>query len=1198
MIKDELENQQVDSVTESASIHVVGIGASAGSLEALENLFEQVDHQPMLTYVVVQHLSPKFKSYMDELLAKKTDLPISHIKNGMKLEANKIYLAPPRTLIDIENDVFRVKELSEKPTLSFPIDHFFKSLAKKKDKGIAVILSGKGNDGTGGIASVFDAGGTVVVQQKASAKFEEMPRFAIESGKVDYIVTPQKMAEIFEKVIDQQPNNLLFTEHIEDRDTLLVLEQICSLIQRKSGINFTCYKRNTILRRIEKRIQINQLPFRSLEEYKEYLIDHPDEIVKLQKDLLINVTEFFRDEQAFQIIENQVLPALIDKKRKENDRDIRIWVAGCSTGEEAYSIAILIQEYLEFIDETFQVKIFATDLDRDAIGKASVGEYAGQAIVGVSKERLERYFDYDGSSYQVKKEIRRMIIFAPHNIAKDSPFVNLDLVSCRNMLIYFQSSLQQKILSMFHFALKKDGYMFLGPSETIGKLTDMFEPIHHKWKIFKYVESSHGYSSVIQTPKHPRKATVERSNILSAFQERRSNTNSLNPIYSTLIEQFVVPCLVVNEENEIVITGGNVQKYVKLPNGNATMNVLKMVPTNLSVAIGTALKRVRSEQEEVCYHHIRVFDGDDKEFVNLTVKPFYENNDTSSSLSIILLEKENKQELTMSLSLETKQYDLESNVQQLMADMETELIYTKESMQTLIEELETSNEEYQSTNEELIAANEELQSSNEELQSVNEELVNVNLEHEKKIQELRDLNNDMDNLLISTNIATLFLDENLNIKRFTPEVTKLINLIQVDIGRPVSHLSHNLKYDHLIEDAKTVLQTYQKQEFDVQCKEGKWYRLRLHPYRTKENFIRGVVITFVDITEMKTMNEALEIKSFALEQSPASIMMVDDTGTIDYVNRTYEKNVYKCKNDLLGHSIFELYDSDQAKETLTEAWQSVKQGNRWDGTCMYVTDQGEERWEDVTFMPILNHFNELKRFLRVAEDITEKRTTEDLLRKSEMLSALGEMAAGIAHEIRNPLTALKGFLQLMQAENKGDQQYLSIMSNEFNRIELIINELLVLARPHAVEFEKQDVTSILKDVIMLLETQAIMNNSQLVHRFEEELPFINCVDKELKQVFINIVRNAIEAMPNGGNVHISTSIEKDKVKIQFRDEGKGIPKERLKRIGEPFYTTKEKGTGLGMMVSYKIIQSHKGFMKFESEIGVGTTVTILLPIQE
>lgn len=1127
MIKEEPIKQQ--PITDSKVIQIVGIGASAGSLEALEKLFERVKPHSQLSYVIVQHLSPKFKSYMDELLAKKTNIPIKHIRDGMNVTPNTIYLAPPRTLIDIE-DIFKVKELSEKPTLTFPIDHFFLSLAKRKENAIAVVLSGKGNDGTAGIAEVYNAGGSVIIQQVNSAKYEEMPRHAIESNKVDYIVPPEKMAELFETIQQERTQRQQqFSADVEDRATFLVLEQICSLIQRKSGINFTCYKRNTILRRIEKRIQLNQLPFRSLSEYKEYLIDHPEEIIKLQKDLLINVTEFFRDEQAFDIIEQQVIPELIEKKRRENDQDIRIWVAGCSTGEEAYSLAILIKEYLDYLDESFQVKIFATDLDRDAISKASAGSYSGQAIVGVSEQRLERFFDYDGSSYHVKKEIRQMIIFAPHNIAKDAPFVNIDLVSCRNMLIYFQSSLQQKILSMFHFALKKEGYMFLGPSETIGKLTDMFESIHHKWKIFKYIDSLHNYSSVITSQRHAR-TEMSESNKYSTYQERHGSTKQLNPIYETLIEQFVVPCLVVNEANEIVITGGNVQKYVKLPNGNATFNILKMVPTNLSVAIGTALKRVRNEKEEVHYNHIEVATDTEKEYVHLSVKPFQISVDQSASLAIILLTEVNKQEQLPSLQLESKQYDLESNVQQFIADLETELIYTKESMQTLIEELETSNEEYQSTNEELIAANEELQSSNEELQSVNEELVNVNLEHEKKIQELRDLTNDIDNLLISTNIATLFLDERLNIKRFTPEVTKLINLIQVDIGRPLSHLSHNLHYDQLLVDASTVLQTHQKIENDVQSKEGRWYRLRLHPYRTKENFVRGVVITFVDITEMKTINEALEIKSFALEQSPASILMVDEKGVVDYVNGTYEKNVNLKKSDIIGDSIFDLYQSSKAKETLLKAWDVVKEGKRWDGTCNFMTDGGEERWEDVTFMPIVNHSGQVNRFLRVAEDITEKKNTEDLLRKSEMLSALGEMAAGIAHEIRNPLTALKGFLQLMQAEDKGDQQYLGIMSNEFNRIELIINELLVLARPHAVEFEEQNVTSILKDVILLLETQAIMNNSQLIHTFAEELPMVNCVDKELKQVFINIVRNAIEAMPTGGNVYISTAVEQRKIK--------------------------------------------------------------------
>ncbi|MBP3949601.1 CheR family methyltransferase [Bacillus suaedae] len=1190
--KDQQEVQKLDE-----RIHVVGIGASAGSLEALEHLFEHVSTDSGMAYVVVQHLSPKFKSYMDELLAKKTKLSIQHIENGTKLSANQIYLARPRTLIELDGEYFKVKELKEQKSLTYPIDHFFTSLAKeRREKSIAVVLSGKGNDGSLGIVNVYESGGTVIAQQASSAKFDEMPVHAIETGKVDYVDTPKNMSSIFEKVSQVQKEQLHFSN---EEATDQVIEQICSFIQRKSGINFTSYKRATILRRIEKRIQVNQFPFYRLEDYKEYLIDHPEEIVSLQKDLLINVTEFFRDQAAFEVIATQVIPALINQKIEQREHDLRVWIAGCSTGEEAYSIAILIREYLDKVNEHFNVKIFATDLDRDAIATASTGSYGDQAIVGVSEERIMRFFDYDGATYHVKKEIRQMIIFAPHNIAKDSPFVNVDLVTCRNMLIYFQTDLQQKVLSMFHFALRKDGFMFLGPSETIGKLTDLFEPVHHKWKIFRYIDSTkRDYSNMLRVQKTTRTEKQVGAKSFVPYQEANPSQKPLTPIYETILDQFASASLVVNHENEIVLTGGNVQKYAKLPIGNVTFNVLKLVPVNLSIAIGTALKKVRIEEEdEVSFDHIQLSPDEESEYVSLTVKPLTIGNDKSASLCVILINEE-KPDSTIQAITEVRQYDHDQNIHQHIVDLENELAYTKETLQTMIEELETSNEEYQSTNEELIAANEELQSSNEELQSVNEELVNVNVEHQNKIKELTDLNNDIDNLLISTTIATVFLDEHLNIKRFTPEVTKLINLIEVDIGRPLAHLSHNLVYNQLIQDAENVLSTHHKKEKTVQSQDGRWYRLRLHPYRTKENFIRGVVITFLDITEMKELNETMKIQSFALEQSPASIMIVDQNGIVDYVNETYEKNMGLSRLDLKGTSIFDIYRNEQTKISLDESWKATKQGQRWDGTSLYVTRSGEERWEDVTFMPILNESYQIQQFLRVAEDITDKRNAENLLRKSEMLSALGEMAAGIAHEIRNPLTALKGFLQLMQADSASNQQYLGIMSNEFNRIELIINELLVLARPHAVTFEAGSVTTILKDVIMLLETQAIMNNIQLIHSFELELPDIECCDKELKQVFINIVRNAIEAMPDGGNIYISAGLVNEKVELTFRDEGKGIPKDRLEKIGEPFYTTKEKGTGLGMMVSYRIVQSHQGVMKFDSELGEGTTVTIQLPIKQ
>ncbi|MDV2684950.1 CheR family methyltransferase [Alkalihalophilus lindianensis] len=1180
------------------SNYIVGIGASAGSLEALEQFFEPFPPHSGMTFVVIQHLSPSFKSDMKELLSKKTTIPIKQLEEGMPAEPDCIYLAPPRTLIEVTEGLFHLKQINETDGMHYPIDHFLNSLSKTyKNRCAAIILSGKGKDGSKGIASIYDRGGSVFVQQESTAKFIEMPNHAVETGKVDAMLAPDKMSARLirvKKSIDSSSNT---PEHSKDVDQSEkeIMDDICALIERKSGSDFGDYKPNSLFRRIENRVFMHNLPFNTLLDYKEYLIRHPEELIELQNDLLIIVTEFFRDKEAFEGLATQVIPNLIQQKVEAGEKSVRVWTAGCSTGEEAYSVAMLFAEYLEGEPEfDIGVKIFATDLDREALAKASKGSYTKQALKNVSGKRMQQFFDVNGDHYRVKKSLREMIIFAPHNITKDSPFVNLDLITCRNMLIYFQGKLQQKILSMFHFALQPEGYLFLGPSESLGKLVDWFQPVNSKWKQFSKKEIDK--QNVINTMRMKKSIDINVTKEDKRALPYMSPSPHLNLVYETLLMEYTSPCIVVNELNEVIVSAGSVHHLMKVPNGHMTTNILKMVPASLSVAISSALKKSRTEHKEVNYQQINLEIASEKRWVDLTVKPFMLSNIAGAGFSIIMID-EVKEEVGHNESEEMIPYDLESQVHQLINDLENEVNYTKDCLQATIEQLETSNEEYQSTNEELIAANEELQTSNEELQSVNEELGNVNEEHEKKIQELIEVTDDFDNLFISTNIATVFLDEELRVKRFTPAVTKLIHLIQIDIGRPLAHFSHQLYYTNLIEDAKKVLLERRKRQIEISSKDGNWYKVSYHPYRTKENHIKGVVITFVDMTEMKQQTENMLVQSYALEQSPSSILLANEKGEVNYVNQSFEAYTGVERHDILGESIFSLY-GDEAKKQLHLAWDRVNRGLRWDGTLTFTDGVNNQKWEKVTFMPIFNEKQQILQFLRMAEDITEKHQTDELLRKSEMLSALGEMAAGIAHEIRNPLTALKGFLQLMQAERTGNEKYLDIMAGEFDRIELIINELLVLARPHAIKYEKKNPTLIVRDVLLLLETQALMNNIVIEDDVDPSLPLVSCVEKELKQVFINILKNGMEAMSSGGKISVSTKIKSRNIQIIFKDQGKGIPEERLEKMGEPFYTTKEKGTGLGLMVSYKIIENHMGKMEFESKVDVGTTVTLSLPIAE
>lgn len=1176
-----------DKVTD---FKIVGIGASAGSLEVLNELFEDIYPMNGMAYIIVQHLSPNYKSHMKDLLSKKTNMKIVQTTNQMVVEPNHIYLIPPQHNVTLCNRVLELSEYTKGVSMNFPIDHFFTSLAEEKGSdAVAIILSGKGWDGTKGVESVFEAGGTVIIQSEKTAKFKDMPRNAIQTGKVDHVFSAKEMATFINEISNgKKPTDYT---NFGDQDIDDILTQIFALINRKSGVDFSSYKKASILRRIEKRVNVNQLNFKTLHEYKEYLIGNPSEIVSLQNDLLINVTEFFRDKKAFEIIEHKVIPEIVNEKIAKGEQEIRLWVAGCSTGEEAYSLAMLLAEYLEDFPEPMDFKIFATDLDKEAIKKASEGAYIQQSVIGITEERLKRFFIVENNYYKVRHTIREKIIFAPHNIAKDSPFVNLDFISCRNMLIYFQPDLQKKILSMFHFSLQTNGYLFLGPSESVNKLTNLFHSVDPKWKLYKNIN---GRESKTTSLRHLESKSNDMRTSDQMYQSYLDNRpfKRLDDVYKILLEQYIHPFIIVDNENNVVISGGNVTQFLRIPHGSITFNILKLLPTHLSVAINTALKKVRDTNEKIVYPNLKMQEGNER--IHLKVEPFGEEN---QHLTFICFEIINTDQNVKS-EIEANEYDLDDNIQQLIIDLENELSFTKEHLQTTIEELETSNEEYQSTNEELIAANEEMQSSNEELQSVNDELLNVNAEHEEKIQQLIDLNNDMDNLLVSTNVATVFLDEDLKIKRFTPQVTVLINLLEVDIGRPLSHISHHLLYDDLLHDAADVLRKHHRLQKEVNSKDGKWYSLRIYPYRTRENYIKGVVITFVDITDIKKTNNDLILRSFALEQSPASIVITNTGGEIEYVNARFTEQLGYSKQEVVGAPLHDILNSGEGQKEFQNSWDTVSLGKKWSGDCLVQNKKGQQRWESVVFLPIINSDDSVTQYLRVAEDITDRKIAEDLLRKSEMLSALGELAAGIAHEIRNPLTALKGFIQLMQAEGDSNQSYLGIMLSEFNRIESIINELLVLARPHVVKYEDTNINTVLHDVTMLLETQAIISNISIQSNYGENLPTIQCVEKEIKQVVINLIKNAIEAMTNGGTISITTSEEERFVVIEVQDEGKGIPKDRMDKIGQPFYTTKEKGTGLGLMVSYRIIENHNGLMLFESEENKGTKVTLKLPIQQ
>ncbi|MCI3920608.1 PAS domain-containing protein [Paenibacillus sp. TRM 82003] len=1170
-----------------SSLFVVGIGASAGGLEALHLFFDHMKSDTSAAFVIIQHLSPNYKSFMAELLAPHTKMKIHIAEHDMALEPNNIYLIPARKNMTLQGGKLQLSDHYH--GLHLPIDIFFHSLAiDRGSNAIGVILSGTGSDGSKGIASMKENGALILAQDDRSAKFDGMPKSAMLTGLVDNVLSP---AEMSRKIVDFVNGEKISPDDKEDSDIASPSEdQVAALfavLKEKTAVDFKEYKRASILRRIERRMALTRT--QGYEQYIRLLENDVREISLLHKDLLIGVTHFFRDTKAFEAIEERVIPHIFN--RKKDDKEIRVWVAGCSTGEEAYSLAMLLTDHMERNRLTFNVKIFATDLDKQSIQFAGQGVYPASIAHTVPPRLLHKYFSPKQDTYIINEDIRKKIIFAPHNIIKDPPFINMDLITCRNMLIYLQPKMQQRVISLFHFALNPKSFLFLGPSETIGRLSGLFTYFDKKWNIFQQNESpvsgtysAIGISDQLNQATGGRPAT-ERSIMVRELKTQRKTDD----LYNTYIEEHFPPSIVLDEHLDIVHMTGNIDPFISMSKGKPSLNVHRMFHSHLSVAIVTALHKVRKDREEIVYRNFQTGDPNSPH-VDLTIRPFSTKNKAYEHLVIVLFEKPAQE-----APAPTEQNRLDNSVNQRVIDLEQELLRAEETLQITVEELETSNEELQATNEELVAANEELQSANEELQSVNEELMTVNGEYQMKIQELTELNNDMDNFLSSTKIGTIFLDTNMCVRRFTPAVTKEIHLLEIDIGRPISHIKHHFDYDDFLNDAKKVLQSLAPVEKEVYSTSGRWYSMRILPYRTAEQFVQGTVITFVDITEMKTLNNELQIISYAIDQSPSIVVIADLEGRIEYANPKSLAQTQMERDDIVGRKLSAINRWDLSPESYKKVWSRVRRGHKWTGQLQTMKADGTMYWEELSLLPIHNSQGEMIHVLKVAEDITDQKTSEELLRKSEMLSAVGQLAAGIAHEIRNPLTSLKGFTKLIGA-GKSNARYLEIMSGELERIEAIISELLMLSKQKTSTFLPNEMNDILTDVKLLLDTQAILNNVAIVSDLEDKLPPVICNENELKQVFINIMKNAIESMPQGGKLQVKTeNFHNQKVRILFQDEGVGIPKDTLARLGEPFFTTKDKGTGLGLMICYQIIESVGGTIRFSSDFGLGTTVEITLP---
>ncbi|MBW7453255.1 CheR family methyltransferase [Paenibacillus sepulcri] len=1069
-------NHESDSANDRIKeFSVVGIAASPGKLEGLVQFLQHVDLIRGLSYIIAHHDGAQSKDFPLAQLSKHTKKQIFYAEDNMEIRPDCIYLLPPQQ--DFKFRSWKIF-LNTYPSVEaenqlLPADRFMLSLAESFGSNtICILLSREGVDGAVGIDAITRANGLVMVEEKNTVSSIRSAGKELEVWN-DYFLAPGDMPQHILEYIGFYTN--------QTKDSIAEeLRTLFAILKQASGVDFSIYKQASIMRRLQRRMGIQELD--NLKAYNYFLYHHSDEVLALQKDLLIGVTQFFRDPGAYTALYEKVLPAIFEQQGVE--KQIRVWVAGCSTGEEVYSLAILFSKYMEEIEETFEVKIFATDVDQDSIRFAGKGIYPEFISKNVPPEYLQAYFTSQGNEYKINKEIRQMVIFAQHNLLHDPPFTQLDLVSCRNLLIYLQPEIQQKVIAQFNFSLKPEAYLFLGPSETLGKLTKLFKSLDNKWNLYQHKSSISTPGEYGQENTENGKRLIHKNKVISRLRENE-RIHKLDTISARLIEEYVGACIIIDQNNDIIHINGNANQLLIIPKGKPTHNLLKMVPEYLAVIIETVLHKVRKELKEVVYRDIAIKDSFKGHSIHIRAKSF--DVDTINDKLMILFFEEagmQQEEAPVHVKMEIQapiNLQSETEIEQYIHELDKELVNAKRSLQAANaklqisnEELETSNEELGMTNEELIVSNEELQSTNEELQSGNEELLAVNHEYQFKIQELTDLNLDMSNFFNSTNVATVFVDAKLIVRKITPAMTKEIHLGELVIGQSIAEISPHLKYDQLVADANKVLLAGVTIEKEIQSSlDGKWFRLKILPFLTFDSVNQGVVITFIDITELKNAR-----------------------------------------------------------------------------------------------MPDLH--------------------------TSEVLTTVSLLAARIAQEIRNPLTTLKGFTKML-VPGSAKIQHIEIMSTELEQIEAITDELLILARPQNLHFEKTDLILILQDVILRYELEAAAKGVDIITKFANQIPLVRCVPNQIKLVFSNILKNGIEAMTESGNLFIKVKVDaNESVIVSFSDTGIGIREEEMAKLGDIFYTTKEEGLGLGLLICYKIVENHHGSISIKSTSNKGTLVEVSL----
>jgi two-component system CheB/CheR fusion protein len=958
----------------ASSFPIVGVGASAGGLEALEVFLKHVPTHSGMAFVIVQHLDPTHKGMLVELLSRSTTMPVAQATDRMKVEPDHVYVIPPSKDMSLLHGALHLLPQVSPRGLNLPIDFFFRSLAEdQQERSIGVILSGMGSDGTLGLRAIKEKAGACFVQSLSSAKFDGMPRSAIDVGLADVVAPVEELPAKIVAYREHAPHiSVSARGHLEDK-AQGALEKVFVLLRAQTGNDFSLYKQSTIYRRIERRMGLHQID--DIAHYVRFLRENPREIDLLFKELLIGVTSFFRDPVAWEHLKTDVMPALL--AARATGGLLRAWVPGCSTGEEAYSLAMIFKEAMEPMRpvKNLGLQIFATDLDRDAIEKARQALYPDNIAADVSPERLRRFFVQEERGFRVGKDIREMVVFAPQNITMDPPFTKLDILSCRNVLIYLSGDLQKKLIPLFHYSIKPGGVLFLGSAETVGSVSGLFSPLDGKTRLYRRLETSVAALPVefpSNTPPAARNLTGEPEPEVLGHKTAPPNVQALAD--RALVQRFAPVGILCNDKGDILYISGRAGRYLEPAVGKANLNVFAMAREGLRYDLSRAFSTAVRHDRTVTVHGLKVGTNGASQAIDLTVTRLLEPQELAGTVMVVIADVppgEVPKPRRPSASEPPRIGELEQDLARAREEVQT----TREEMQTSQEELKSTNEELQSTNEELQSSNEELTTSKEEMQSLNEELQTVNHELQAKVDELSRSNNDMKNLLNSTDIATLFLDGDLNVRRFTTPTTKIIKLIPGDAGRPITDITSDLDYQDLADDAREVLRTLVFKERLTSTRDGRWFSVRIMPYRTLENLIDGLVITFSDAADSRALELALKDQASQLQQMADSLPNLvwgsREDGACTYVNARWVEYTGAPVNELLGFGWFnQVHDDD--RERARDQWRTaVKDGLTLDVELRIRSLLGGHRWFKVRSVPIRDSSGKISKWYGTNTDVDD-----------------------------------------------------------------------------------------------------------------------------------------------------------------------------------------------------------------------------------